>query len=41
MSKELIYLLSFILVLSIAGSASADLVAHLSFDENSGNVAHG
>jgi len=40
MSKKLIYLLSFILVLSIVGSASADLVAHLSFDESSGNVAH-
>ena len=40
MCRKLIYLLSFILVLNVAGSASADLVAHLSFDENSGNVAH-
>jgi hypothetical protein len=40
MCRKSIYLLSFILVLSVAGSASADLVAHLSFDESSGNVAH-
>jgi len=40
MYRKLIYLISFVLVLSIAGSASADLVAHWKFDEGSGNVAH-
>ncbi len=40
MCKKLIYLISFVLVLSIAGSASADLMAHWKFDEGSGNVAH-
>ena len=40
MSKKLIYLVCFVLVLSIAGNASADLVARWRFDENSGDVAH-
>jgi len=40
MYRKLIYLISFVLVLSIAGSASADLVARWKFDEGSGNVAH-
>jgi len=40
MSKKLIYLICLVLVLSIAVNASADLVAHLSFDESSGNIAH-
>jgi hypothetical protein len=40
MRRKLIYLISFVLVLSIAGSASAELVAHWKFDEGSGNVAH-
>ena len=39
MSKKLIYLVSFILVLSVAGNASADLVAHWRFDEGSGTLA--
>jgi len=40
MRRKLIYLISFVLVLSIAGIASADLVAHWKFDEGSGSVAH-
>jgi len=36
MSKKLIYLVSFALVLSIAGNASADLVAHWNLEEGSG-----
>jgi len=39
MSKKLIYLMSFVLVLSIGGNASADLVAHWSLDEGSGTTA--
>jgi hypothetical protein len=39
MSKKLIYLVSFVLVLSVAGSASADLVAHWPLDEGSGTTA--
>jgi hypothetical protein len=39
MSKKLIYLASFVLVLSIAGNALADLVAHWSFDDGSGTIA--
>ena len=33
MSKVLIYLISFVLLLGLAGSASAELVAHWKFDE--------
>ncbi|MBW7989706.1 MAG: LamG domain-containing protein [Planctomycetes bacterium] len=33
MNKKLIYLFSFVLVLSIAGNASADLVLHLPFED--------
>lgn len=39
MSKKLICLF-IVLVLSIVGNASADLVAHWQFDESSGSVAH-
>jgi len=40
MYKKLIYLVSFVLVLSIAGNASADLVAHWKLDEGSGNTVY-
>jgi hypothetical protein len=40
MSKKLIYFVSFVLVLSMAGNASADLVVHWRFDEGSGSVVH-
>ena len=40
MCRKLIYLVCFVLVLSIAGNASADLVAHWRFDEGSGDVAY-
>jgi hypothetical protein len=40
MCRRLIYLISFVSVINITGSASADLVAHWKFDEGSGNVAH-
>jgi hypothetical protein len=39
MSKKLVYLNSFVLVLGVAGNASADLVAHWAFDEGSGTTA--
>ena len=40
MCKKLIYLTSFVLVLSIAGNASAELVAHWRLDEGSGTTAN-
>ncbi|MHC4363024.1 MAG: hypothetical protein ACYSTZ_09365, partial [Planctomycetota bacterium] len=40
MSRELICLMSFVLVLSTAGNASADLVAHWKLDEGSGNTVY-
>ena len=40
MCRKLIYLISFVLVLGLAGNASADLVGHWKFDEGSGNVAY-
>ncbi len=40
MSKKLIYFVSFVLVLSIVGNASADLVVHWGFDEGSGSMVH-
>ncbi|MEJ2702906.1 MAG: LamG domain-containing protein [Sedimentisphaerales bacterium] len=40
MCAKLTCLLSFISVLGMAGSVSADPVAHLAFDEGSGTVAH-
>ncbi len=39
MSKKLIYLVCFVLVLGIAGNALADLVAHWTFDDGSGTIA--
>ncbi|NQT03161.1 MAG: LamG domain-containing protein, partial [Planctomycetes bacterium] len=39
MSKKLVYLVSFVLVLSIAGNVSANLVAHWKFDDGSGATA--
>ena len=39
MCKKLIYLISFVLLLSVAGNASADIVVHWTFDEGSGNTA--
>jgi len=39
MYKRLIYLVSIVLVLSTAGSASAELVAYWKFDEGSGTTA--
>jgi len=38
MCKKLIYLVSFVLVLSMAGNASADIVVHWTFDEGSGTT---
>jgi len=40
MCKKLIYLVSFVVVLSIAGNASAELVAYWKFDEGSGTIAY-
>jgi len=40
MCKKLTYLVSFVLVLSMAGTASAELILHWRFDEGSGNIAH-
>jgi hypothetical protein len=40
MSKKLIYLLCFVLLLSVSSTASAELVAHWPLDEGSGTVAH-
>jgi hypothetical protein len=40
MCKNLVFLISFALLLSIAGNTSAELVAHWKFDEGSGIVAH-
>jgi hypothetical protein len=39
MSKKLIYLVSFVLVLSLADNSSADLVVHWRFDEGAGTNA--
>jgi len=39
MSKKLIYLISFVLVLGVASSALANLVDHWKFDEGSGTTA--
>jgi hypothetical protein len=39
MCKKLIYLISFALVLSLVSSSSAELVAHLRFDDGSGTTA--
>jgi hypothetical protein len=40
MHKKMIYLISFVLVLSIVGNASAELVGYWKFDEGSGNAAY-
>jgi hypothetical protein len=40
MYKKLIYLISFVFVLSIAGGALADLVAYWTFDEGSGDAVY-
>ncbi len=39
MCRRLVYLISFIVVLSVVSDARADLVAHLRFDDGSGTVA--
>jgi len=39
MCRRMFFLVSFVLVLSIAGNASADLVVHWNFDEGSGTTA--
>jgi len=40
MYRKLIYLISFVLILSIAGNASAELVAYWTFDEGSGDIVY-
>ena len=40
MCRRMIYLISLVVVLSMAGGASADLVAHWPFDEGSGTITH-
>ena len=40
MCRKLIYLISFVLMLSIAGNASAELVAYWTFDEGSGDIVY-
>ncbi|MGD2095910.1 MAG: LamG domain-containing protein, partial [Phycisphaerales bacterium] len=40
MSKKLIYLTCFVLVLSVAGNASAQLIAHYKLDETGGTVVN-
>ena len=40
MYRKLIYVISFILVINLAGITLADLVAHLRFDEGSGYIAY-
>ena len=40
MCKNLVFLISFALLPSIAGNTSAELVAHWKFDEGSGDIAH-
>ena len=39
MCKKLVFLISLVVMLSVAGNASADLVAHWSFDDGSGTDA--
>ena len=39
MCRRLIYVISLVSVLSVAGNASADLLAHWGFDEGSGTTA--
>jgi hypothetical protein len=40
MCRKLICLISFVLILSIAGNASAELVAYWTFDEGSGDIVY-
>jgi len=40
MSKKLIYLISFVLLLSVTGNASAELVGYWKFDEGAGTIAY-
>jgi len=40
MYRKLIHLISFVLILSIAGNASAELVAYWTFDEGSGGIVY-
>ena len=40
MYKKLIYVLSFIFIINLAGITLADLVSHLRFDEGSGYIAY-
>ena len=40
MSKKLIYLVSFVLVPGLVSNVSAELVAHWTFDEGSGDIAY-
>jgi hypothetical protein len=40
MCRKLVYLFSFVLVLSIAGNVRADLVGYWKFDEGSGTIAY-
>ena len=40
MCRKSLYLISFVLVLSIAGNASSELVGHWKFDEGSGTIAY-
>ncbi len=40
MCRKLIYLISFVLILGIAGNASAELVAYWTFDEGSGDIVY-
>jgi hypothetical protein len=40
MSKKLIYLVTFVLLVSMAPNSSADLILHWKFDEGSGDIAH-
>ncbi|MGB2864922.1 MAG: LamG domain-containing protein [Sedimentisphaerales bacterium] len=40
MCRKSVYLISFVLVLSIAGNASADLVSYWTFDEGSGDAVY-
>lgn len=40
MCRRLFYLISLVVVLSMAGNASADLILHWRFDDGSGTIAH-
>ena len=40
MCRRLVYIVSLVVVLSMAGNTSADLILHWKFDEGSGTIAH-